>query len=65
MSLLKQVLSFGMVLSFSPVLLGQQAIRAPETHVYKKVGDCAIRADVYRSQQTGTRPAILFNTRGR
>jgi acetyl esterase/lipase len=30
------------------------------THVYKKVGDCEIKADVYRAQRDGIQPVIMW-----
>jgi acetyl esterase/lipase len=31
-----------------------------QTHVYKKVGNCEIKADVYRAQREGIQPAIMW-----
>ncbi len=53
-------LPFSAVLAFSSVLIGEPPPFARKTHVYKTVGDCAIRADVYSPQQSGSRPVILW-----
>lgn len=56
----KPMIHLGAALALSLTLLAQQSTHPRQTYVYKKVGDCEIRADVYRLQQDGVRPAILY-----
>lgn len=56
----QRIIPLGLVLVSGVTLLGQQSAPPRQTHVYKKVRDCEIRADVYRPQQDGMRPAILY-----
>ena len=55
----KLVVHLGPVLAISSILFGQHSMSRPQTYVYKKVGDCEIKADVYLPQQDGVRSAIL------
>ena len=54
------MIHLGLALALCSTVLGQQPTAPRQTYVYKKVGDCEIRADVYRPQQDGVRPAILY-----
>jgi len=57
---LKRIISLGFALVFCFTLLGQQPTSPRQTFVYKSVGDCEIRADVYRPQLEGNRAVILY-----
>ncbi len=39
---------------------GGQEVPPAQTFVYKTVGDCRIKADVYRTGAAGARPALLW-----
>jgi acetyl esterase/lipase len=50
----------GTSLLFGRKLLGQSATPTPSTYTYKTVGDLAIKADVYRQNSSGARPAVVW-----
>ena len=54
------MLHLGTALVLSLTVLGQQSTPPRQTYVYKRASDCEIRADVFRPQQDGVRPGILY-----
>ena len=59
------IVTFGVSILTASVLGGQPAkggeVRhSKQTYVYKTVGDCKIKADVYRMPGEEVRPAILW-----